>query len=141
MTSKELKRLSRSDLLEMLLELSRENDTLRKENQSLHQRLNDRTIAIEHCGSLAEAALQLNGIFEAAQAACEQYTQNIQSRSESLQQYCQQMERQTQERCDALLAQAREDARRCLEEARQARSEQNNAYAWLSELMDNGETE
>ena len=35
-------------------------------------------IAIEKAGSLAEAALQLNSVFEAAQNACAQYTQNIQ---------------------------------------------------------------
>lgn len=141
MTPKELKRLRRSDLLEMLLDLSKENDKLRKEILDLRQQLNDRNITIGNCGSLAEAALQLNGIFEAAQAACEQYTQNIQSRSENLQEYCQQMERQTQEKCEAMLVKAREEAQRCLEEARRVRSEENNSYAWLSELMDNGEAQ
>ncbi|MBR2422374.1 MAG: hypothetical protein IKB09_08510 [Oscillospiraceae bacterium] len=139
MTSKELKRLSRSDLLEMLLELSRENDALRKENLNMRQQLNDRTIAIENCGSLAEAALQLNGIFEAAQAACEQYTQNIRSRSENLEQYCQQMEQQTLQRCDEMLDKAREEVRNCLENAKQERSQKDDTYAWLTELMDDGE--
>lgn len=75
MTEKDLKRLSRKDLLEMLLELSRENEQLRKQ-------LEDRTIQIEKSGSLAEAALRLNGLFEATQAACEQYTLNIRQRME-----------------------------------------------------------
>ena len=137
MTSKELKRLRRTDLLEMLLELSRENDKLRKDNQELRQQLQDRTILIENSGSLAEAALQLNGIFEAAQAACEQYTQNIQSRSENLEQYCRQMEQQTREQCEAMLANAREEARRCMDNAKQ----ETASYAWLTDLMDNGEAQ
>ena len=91
MTGKDLKRLSRSDLLEMLLELSKENDTLRMENQELQQRLEDRKINIEKFGSLAEAALHLNGVFEAAQAACEQYEQNVRLR-------CQQLEADMQSR-------------------------------------------
>lgn len=139
MTPKELKRLRRSDLLEMLLELSRENDKLHKENQQLRQQLHDRTVTIENCGSLAEAVLQLNGIFEAAQAACEQYTQNIQSRSANLEQHCRQMEQQTRQKCDEMLAKAREESQSYLENAKKASHAQDETFAWLKELMDNGE--
>jgi hypothetical protein len=80
MTPKELRRLRRSDLMEMLLELSKENLQLRQDLEEARQQLQDRTIAIEECGSLAEAALRLNGIFEAAQAACAQYEENLRLR-------------------------------------------------------------
>ena len=106
MTAKELKRLRRSDLLEMLLDLSRENDDLRQEIQFLRQQLENRTISILNCGSLAEAAMELNGVFEAAQAACQQYTENIRDRSENLELYCRQMEQQTREKCDQMIAEA-----------------------------------
>lgn len=106
MTPKELKRLSRGDLLEILLELSRENEQLRQESARLRRELETRTIAIEECGSIAEAALQLSGIFQAAQAACEQYTQNIRERSEQMHQ----LEAETKAKCDAMLAQAWADA-------------------------------
>ena len=33
--------------------------------------LSDRTVKLENAGSIAEAALALNGVFEAAQAAAE----------------------------------------------------------------------
>ena len=138
MTPKELKRLRRSDLLEMLLDLSRENDKLRKENHTLRQQIHDRTIAIENSGSLAEAALQLSGVFQAAQAACEQYTENIRTRSEAAEQRCRELEAQTQAQCDALLAKAREEARAYLETVKKAQA--NEPYAWLRELMDDGET-
>ena len=81
MTDKELKKLSRTDLVEMLLEVSRENEKLRWELAGAREQLDDKTITIENSGSLAEAALRLNGIFEAAQNACEQYTQNMRQRS------------------------------------------------------------
>lgn len=80
MTPKELRRLRRSDLMEMLLELSKENLQLRQELEEARRQLEDRTIAIAECGSLAEAALRLNGIFEAAQAACAQYEENLRLR-------------------------------------------------------------
>lgn len=115
MTAKELKRLSRSDLLEMLLALRKENEQLREQLELAQKQLENRRIEIEKSGSLAEAALRLNGIFEAAQAACEQYTENMRQRSE-------QQERETKAKCDALLEQAEKQA---------------GNYAWLTELMDN----
>ena len=79
MDPKKLKQLSRSDLLEMLLNLSKENEQLRQELQQATSKLEDRTIAAEKSGSLAEAALNLNGVFQAAQAACDQYKWNVQN--------------------------------------------------------------
>ena len=141
MTAKELKRLSRSDLLEMLLELSRENDILRRANQTLSQKLEDRNIAIDNCGSLADAALQLNGIFEAAQAACEQYTENIRQRSENLESYLQQMELQTQRKCSQMLAETQAKCDELLAQAQQTYLEQTNSYGWIQELMESGVSE
>lgn len=82
MTDKELKKLSRTDLVEMLLEVTRENEQLRWELTETREKLESKMIAIENAGSLAEAALQLNGVFEAAQSACAQYAQNLQQRGE-----------------------------------------------------------
>lgn len=77
MTDRELKKLSRIDLLELLLEERRENEQLRVELKKAHEKLEDRTIQIEKTGSIAEAALQLNGVFEAAEAAAAQYLENV----------------------------------------------------------------
>ena len=86
MTPKELRRLRRSDLMEMLLQLSKENLQLRQDLEDAHRQLEEKQIKIEEAGSLAEAALRLNGIFEAAQAACEQYEYNIRLRSRQMEQ-------------------------------------------------------
>lgn len=128
MNSKELKRLRRADLLEMLLDLSKENEELRKQLEQAQKQLDNRTIEIEYAGSLAEASLRLNGVFEAAQTACVQYFQNIQLRSEQQEQICQQMERETQEKCDALLAQAQKRAEAYLEDAKKKIWQQGGFY-------------
>lgn len=80
MTDRELKRLSRAELLEMLIAISKENDSLREQLAETQQKLDDRNIAIEECGTMAEAVLRLNGVFEAAQNACQQYLENLQFR-------------------------------------------------------------
>ena len=136
MTPKELKRLSRSDLLEMLLDLSKENDRLHKENKALRAQVEDRNITIANCGSLAEAALQLNGIFLSAQKACDQYSENIRYRSENMEAYCRQMEQETQQKCEAMIAQAQKDSQVYLEEAKRKHSDQQDAYSWLTDLME-----
>lgn len=77
MTRKELKRMSRLELLELLLEIDQENERLRKENAQLIEQQNRRQITLETAGSIAEAALRLNHIFEDAQAAADQYLESI----------------------------------------------------------------
>ena len=116
MTSKDLKRLSRGDLLEMLLALKKENDRLRAELEEAKHQLQDRQIKIEDSKALAEAALQLNGVFEAAQKACDQYAENVRLRMER-------QEQLTREKCSAWIAQAKEQA---------------GSYSWISNVMEEG---
>lgn len=161
MNQKELKRLSRTDLLEMMLDLSKENEHLRKELHQVKARLEDRTIAVEQSGSLAEAAMNLNGVFQAAQAACEQYSMNIRAQADAL--LAQAREKQegadarageilarSNAQADRILAQARaqakqildeagEKAKQILDEAEQERARREEKYAWITNLMENGE--
>ena len=78
MTDKELRRLSRSELLEMLIAQTEENSQLKIRLKQAEAQLRDRRIEIDKAGSLAEAALSLNGVFQAAEAAAQQYLENIQ---------------------------------------------------------------
>lgn len=78
MTDKELRRLSRAELLEMLLAQTEENERLRERLDEAEAALNDRRIEIERAGSLAEASLRLNKVFTAADEAARQYLENVQ---------------------------------------------------------------
>ena len=77
MTEKELHKLKRGELLEMMLAQSREIDSLRERIRELEEKLADKEIRIQESGSIAEAALKLNRVFEAAQAAADQYLENV----------------------------------------------------------------
>jgi hypothetical protein len=77
MTDKELRKLSRKDLLEMLLEQTKRAEQLQEQLDKKNKELEDKRIIIENSSSLAEAALKLNGIFEAAQRAADDYLYNI----------------------------------------------------------------
>lgn len=82
MTDKELRRLSRRDLLEMLIAETEENERLRTQLEKAQAALNNRRILLEQSGSMAEAALRLNGVFEAVDRAAWQYLENIRAMAE-----------------------------------------------------------
>ena len=82
MTDKELRKLKRTDLLELLIEQSKEVESLKKRIEELEAELADRRLLIYKSGSIAEAALKLNSVFEAAEAAAQEYLENIRRISE-----------------------------------------------------------
>lgn len=83
MTEKELKKLNRKQLLELLLEQTKRADKLERQLLFARAKLARRTINENEAGSIAEAALRLNGVFEAAQAAADQYVENVKRLAES----------------------------------------------------------
>ena len=76
-TDKELRRLSRKELLKMLIAQMEENEKLKSRLEDAQAELSDRKIIAQRAGTMAEAALRLNGIFEDADRAAEQYLENI----------------------------------------------------------------
>ncbi len=110
MTDKELRKLKRADLLSIMLEQSREIEQLRQKLNTAEASLRDRTIKIEQAGSIAEASLQLSGVFEAAQLACQQYTQNIAQLSQKQDEICTQREKESQAQAEQILADAKKQA-------------------------------
>lgn len=104
MTDRELRKLSRADLLELLVEQMKENDQLHAQLEAAQEQLAERKIELDKAGSIAEASLQLNGVFQAAQDACAQYIENIEQLSARQEQVCAQMQRETQVKCDRMIA-------------------------------------
>ena len=77
MTEKELKKLNRSELPEILVAQGEKIETLEQQLADAQKALQDRRIEISSCGSIAEAALKLNHIFEDAESAAAQYLESV----------------------------------------------------------------
>lgn len=107
MTDKELKRLSRAELLELLLIQTRETERLQVKLEAARQQLEDRQLCVSNAGDLAHAVLEINHVMGAAQEAANQYLANIAI-----------MEQQTRERCERMLAEAQAEADRILSNAK-----------------------
>lgn len=99
MTDKELRKLKREELLEMLIEQGKKVESLEMHLQEAQKKLADREIRIDQAGNIAEASLQISGVFEAAQEAARQYLENIQRLSERQEEVCEVLLKETQAKC------------------------------------------
>ena len=136
MTEKDLRRLSRSDLLELLLAQRRDNEQLRCILDQTQAQLAERTIRIDKAGSIAEASLQLSGIFNAAQDSCQYYLENIKLLSERQNAVCQQMEQETKEKCDRMVAEAEMKSQQCWENCSAKIKALVDSFEGLQQVMD-----
>ena len=71
MTEKDLKKLTRYQLLEMLIIQTERADELQKKLEAAQAQLDSRDVQMTVIGSIAEASMQLSGVFEAAQNAAD----------------------------------------------------------------------
>lgn len=114
MTDRELRKLSRVELLELLLQQMKENERLTEEKERLGMKLMSRQIELDNTGSIAEAALKINGVFEAAEAAAAQYVENI----KRVQRSAADAALASEKKAEKVLADARDEAERILAAAR-----------------------
>ena len=92
MDAKSLKKLNRRELLEVMVKISEENEELSRENEELKAELENRKLSAKEVGSLAQASLEANNYFVAAENAAKLYLENIVR-----------IERETKERSSKLL--------------------------------------
>lgn len=77
MTDKEFKRLSRSQLIDIIYQFQLQVDKLTEQNQQLERELADKRLRLRNAGNIADAALEINNCFRSAQNAAEQYLNEI----------------------------------------------------------------
>ncbi len=121
-----MRRLSKRELLDIIYQQKKNEQQLQAHLESAEQKLREREIRISEAGSIAEAALALNGIFEAAQAAADTYLQSVQAANADMEaqiarteELCAQKMRET----DAQIEQRRENFRRSLQAVLRANPE------------------
>lgn len=118
MTNTELKKLSRSDLLEILVEQSERIESLELELRAAQAELEDRRITISRAGSIAEASLELNKIFQAAENAAQQYLENIERLSGNREEVFAKLEAESQKKAANILLEAKRKSEAMIAEAK-----------------------
>ena len=100
------------------MQQEQQNERLKKRIEELKEAVMNRDLAIEQAGSMAEAALALNGVFEAADEAAEQYKENIRRRCREEQEKAYaEIVRAAEQRAEEILWVAEEEKKRKIAEA------------------------
>lgn len=76
---KNVRKMSRKELLEVLVLQSKKIDSLEEELAKKDKIISDRKILLKESGSIAEASLRLNDIFKIAQDSADDYLKSIEA--------------------------------------------------------------
>lgn len=77
MVSKELKKLSRRELVDIIYQMKKNEQQLQEEVAALQEALQEKRIRIEEAGSVADAALSISDVLGAAQKTADLYLHEI----------------------------------------------------------------
>ena len=99
MVGKDLKKLSRRELVDIIYQMKKNEQRMQEEIAALEEALEEKRMRISAAGSVAEAAVNLTQIFSTAQATADLYLHEISC-----------MKAETEETCAKMIAEAREKA-------------------------------
>ena len=118
MTDKEFKRLSRSQLIEIIYQFQIKVEELTQENQTLNGALEDKRLRITRAGNIAAAALEVNHVMQAAQNAAQQYLEEIQALYSEIDSECQSIRDKANAEAEKVIQSAKSDAAVIVQDAR-----------------------
>ncbi len=84
MTEKELRKLNRYQLLELLIMQTERANELQEKLDALEAQIRERELQLSKIGSIAEASLQLSGVFEASQKAADLYLESVKKQADEI---------------------------------------------------------
>ena len=138
MTTKELRKLHRAELLQLLMDQVQENEKLRSRVNELTVQVEQQRITCEKAGSIAEAALVMANVFQDADQAARKYLQEVELLAARQEQELQENAARAREQADQLVADAMETASRIREEADAYLAD---AKAKAAQLLENAKAE
>ena len=118
MNDKELRKLSKKSLIKIINEQNAQIEAVKKELSDKEEALNKKEIVLNQAGSIAEAALLLNGVFDAAEAAAGQYLRSISLLNQRQSEICAEIEADAKKKADKLLEDTKMECDRMVAEAK-----------------------
>ena len=88
MISKELKHLSRQELVDIIYQLKKNEQEMQEEIESLKNELQDKRIRVSTAGSIADAAMSVTNVFSTAQMTADLYLREISYMKEDTEKEC-----------------------------------------------------
>lgn len=100
---KELKRLSRRELVDIIYQLKKNEEEKQKKIDSLTEELQDKRLKISMAGSVAEAAMSVTNVFSAAQMTADMYLNEIFCMKEEAEKSCAKKIEEAEKRVEEVL--------------------------------------
>ena len=104
MISKEIKKLSRRELVDIIYPLKKNEEQLREKVTELEEALQDKRIKLSVAGSIAEAAVDITNVFHTAQRTADLYLQEIACMKADTERECAQMLEDARKQVEQMLA-------------------------------------
>ena len=117
MISKELKKLGRRELVDIIYQLKVNEQKLQEKITELEESLQEKRIRISMAGSIAEAAMDMTNIFSTAQVTADLYLREVANLKED-----------TEKECAKLIADAKDAATKMLMDNEKKCAEMNDRY-------------
>ena len=108
MISKELKKLKRRELVDVIYQLKKNEEQMQEKMAALEAELQDRRMHLSVAGSIAEAATDITGIFSVAQSTADLYLSEIVSMKEDTQRECAKMVEEAKKKVESIMADGKE---------------------------------
>ncbi len=117
MVSKELKKLSRRELIDIIYQLKKNEQQTQEQLAALEEALQDKRIRLSVAGSIAEAATDITQVFATAQRTADLYLHEIAA-----------MKEDAEKECAAMIEEARKQAAEILADGHRQFAELNARY-------------
>lgn len=103
MINKELKKLNRRELVDVIYQLKKNEEQMQQQIAALEAELQDRRIHLSVAGSIAEAATDITGIFSVAQTTADLYLSEIAAMKADTQRKCEKMIEEAKKKVETIL--------------------------------------
>ena len=107
MISKELKKLNRRELVDVIYQLKKNEEQMQEKIALLEAELQDRRMHLSVAGSIAEAATDITDIFSVAQSTADLYLNEIASMREDAKRECERMIEEAGKKVETIMADGR----------------------------------
>ena len=108
MVSKEIKKLGRRELVDIIYQLKKNEQKMQEELAAMEEALQEKRIRISVAGSIAEAAMDITNVFATAQRTADLYLHEIASMKEDTERQCAKMLEDAKKQAEKILAEARD---------------------------------
>lgn len=110
MTDKEFRKLKRGDLIAIIYEYQKKQDELVKELEELKAQLDSKNLKISKAGSIAEAVVGLDLLFETAQKTADDYIEQVRLANEDAEKKAAEIISQAKKEAEEILSKAKKKA-------------------------------